>query len=69
MRAICVSATEIVLCLTGILVSGQENTANVKLRLRDRVWNAPKIYSAIDTYFGHWQAVPNLDFDKEFQSF
>jgi hypothetical protein len=33
---------EIVLCLTGILVSGRDNTANVKLRLRDRVGIAPR---------------------------
>lgn len=69
MRALCVSAMGIVLCLTGILVSAQENTANAKLLLRDRVWIATQIYSAIDTYFGHWQAVPNLDFDQEFQSY
>lgn len=67
MRAFCVYAAGVVLCLSGILVSAQESTANAELLLRDRVWIATQIYSAIDTYFGHWQAVPNLDFDKKSQ--
>lgn len=46
---------------------GQAAASTVSLH--DRVWIASQVYSDIQTYFGHWRAVPDLDFDKEFQSY
>lgn len=37
--------------------------------LKDRVWMASKMYSSVRTYFGHWQAVPDLDLDAEYKRF
>ena len=50
-------------------MTAQDQTNSAKLSLHDRVWIATQIYSAINTYFGHWRAVPELDLDKEFQSY
>lgn len=69
MRAIRVGAIGVVLCLVASTVSAQENHGNEKLSLHDRVWIATQIYDAIHTYFGHWQAVRDLDFDKEFETY
>ncbi len=33
------------------------------------MWIATQIYAAVNTYFGHWRGVPDLDFDKEFQTY
>jgi carboxyl-terminal processing protease len=40
-----------------------------KVALKDRIWMASKIYSSVRTYFGHWQAVPDLDLDVEYKKF
>jgi carboxyl-terminal processing protease len=37
--------------------------------LKDRIWMASKIYSSVRTYFGHWQAVPDLDLDAQYKKF
>lgn len=50
-------------------VSSQDVREPEKLSLGERVWIATQIYSAIETYFGHWRGVPNLDFDKQFRSY
>jgi len=47
----------------------QTMTAPEKLPLSERVWIATQIYSSIETYFGHWRGVPDLDLDKEFKSY
>jgi carboxyl-terminal processing protease len=57
------------LCFTNLAVKAQDQTKSAKLSLHDRGWIATQIYSAITTYFGHWRAVPELDLDKEFQSY
>jgi hypothetical protein len=43
--------------------AGQSENSTVSLH--DRVWIASQAYSDIQTYFGHWRAVPDLDFDKK----
>src|SRR4051812_45285102 len=43
--------------------------ANDKLSLDQRVWMASKIYSTIQTYFGHWQAIPEFDLDTSYQKY
>ncbi len=40
-----------------------------KLSLDQRVWMASKIYSTIQTYFGHWQAIPEFDLDTSYQKY
>lgn len=57
------------LCFTNLAVKAQDQTKGAKLSLHDRGWIATQVYSAITTYFGHWRAVPELDLDKEFQSY
>lgn len=37
--------------------------------LEERAFIAAKIYSSVNTYFAHWQAVPGLDFDAEFRRY
>lgn len=37
--------------------------------LEERAYIAAKIYSSINTYFAHWQAVPQLDFEAEFKQY
>ncbi|HYE15975.1 MAG TPA: S41 family peptidase [Pyrinomonadaceae bacterium] len=39
------------------------------LSAEERAFVAAKIYSAVNTYFAHWQAVPGLDFDAEFKKY
>ena len=50
-------------------VAAVAQAATEKLPLRDRVWIASKIYSSVRIYFGHWQAVPDLDLDAEYRKF
>jgi len=50
-------------------VFARQNSGSEKLSLHDRIWIATQIYAAVHTYFGHWQAVRDLDFDQEFQSY
>lgn len=40
-----------------------------KLPLEQRVWMASKIYSTIQSYFGHWQAIPEFDLDASYQKY
>jgi carboxyl-terminal processing protease len=37
--------------------------------IEERAFIAAKIYSSVNTYFAHWQAVPGLDFDAEFKKY
>jgi carboxyl-terminal processing protease len=57
------------LCVSQIYVTAQQNNANTKLSMHDRVWTATQIHSAVVMNFAHWRAIPDLDFDKEFQSY
>jgi len=45
------------------------SVASDKLSLDQRVWMASKIYSTIQTYFGHWQAIPDFDLDTSYQKY
>jgi len=40
-----------------------------KISLEERAWIASKIYSSVQMYFGHWQAVPELDLDAAFREY
>jgi len=40
-----------------------------KLTLDQRVWFATQIYATIQTYFGHWQAVPDFNLDTAYQKY
>lgn len=35
----------------------------------ERAYIAAKIYSSVNTYFAHWEAVPGLDFEAEFKRY
>jgi len=54
-----------ILLTSAVRINGQSD----QVSLKDRVWMASKIYSSVRTYFGHWQAVPNLDLDAEYKKF
>ena len=57
-----------VLCF-GVVAQAQSASTSPKVLLHDRIWIATQIYSSISANFAHWRGVPNLDFDKEFQSY
>jgi carboxyl-terminal processing protease len=40
-----------------------------RVPLKDRMWIASKIYSAILQYFAHWQAVPDLNLDVVYRQY
>ncbi|HKQ52494.1 MAG TPA: hypothetical protein VJT74_09005, partial [Pyrinomonadaceae bacterium] len=46
-----------------------QSTGDAKVSLVDRVWIASKMYSAVQIYFGHFQAVPNLDLDAAYKKY
>ena len=69
MRLLGVCTLHVALCFTVIGAFAQQKVVDSSLSLHDRIWIATQIYSAINTYFGHWRAVPDLDLDKEFQSY
>lgn len=39
------------------------------LPLERRAWIASKIYASIQAYFGHWEAVPELDLDAAYRDY
>jgi carboxyl-terminal processing protease len=39
------------------------------LPIERRAWIASKIYASIETYFGHWEAVPALDLDAAYRDY
>src|ERR1043165_8347819 len=43
--------------------------AGDRLSIDQRAWMASKIYATIQTYFGHWQAVPEFDLDASYQKY
>ena len=47
----------------------QQAEASARLPLDQRVWMASKIYATIQSYFGHWQAVPEFDLDASYQKY
>lgn len=59
--------------LAGLLMTGSgaqaQSEAAGKLSLDQRVWIAGKIYSSIQLYFAHWEAVPDLDLDSSYRSY
>ena len=40
-----------------------------RVALRERMWMASKIYATILQYFGHWQAVPDLNLDAAYRQY
>lgn len=67
MRPSAVLVISLSLCLIGVRTHAQQNRANSKLSLHDRLWIATQIYASVNSNFAHWRAVRSLDFDKEFQ--
>jgi len=57
----------IILASRGTLFSQQTGTN--ELSLQERAFIAGKIYSSVNTYYAHWQAVPDLDFDAAFKEY
>lgn len=66
--------TMVVAVVCGLIV-GQAISAPVPeepsntLSLAERVRIATQIYHWVTTYFAHWQGVPKLDFEKEYQRY
>jgi carboxyl-terminal processing protease len=46
-----------------------ESATPGKLPLDQRVWFATQIYATIQTYFGHWQAIPEFNLDTAYQKY
>jgi carboxyl-terminal processing protease len=57
-----------VLLLAG-RAQAQPSAAAEKIGVAERAWIASKIYSSIQLYFGHWQAVPDLDLDAAYHQY
>jgi carboxyl-terminal processing protease len=57
----------ILLLLLAPACSAQQ--AEDRVALRDRMWMASKIYATILQYFGHWQAVPDLNLDAVYRPY
>lgn len=60
--------------LAALLLTGQAQAqtpaaASEKISLAERAWIASKIYSSIELYFGHWQAVPEFDLDTAYHQY
>lgn len=43
--------------------------AEDQVELKDRIWIASKTYATVRQYFGHWQAVPDLDLDAAYRRY
>src|SRR5712692_5962105 len=61
--------TLLLICLGFAWPGCAQTPDRAKIALPDRIWIASKIYSSVQTYFGHWQAVPDLDLDAVFKSY
>jgi len=48
------------------IASGAEQAT---LSVSQRAWIASRIYAAVQTYFGHWQGAPGLDFDEAYRAY
>src|SRR6185295_5991081 len=55
--------------LAGRAQAQQPAVASEKISVAERAWIASKIYSSIELYFGHWQAVPDLDLDTAYHQY
>jgi carboxyl-terminal processing protease len=55
--------------LIGAAATAGEPPDAATLPIAERAWIASQIYSLVNTYFGHWRAVPDLDFDRVFQAY
>src|SRR3954462_11172828 len=49
-------------------ISAQEKSADT-LSLNERAFIASKIYSSVQMYFAHWQALPRFDFDAAYKEY
>lgn len=59
--------------VTAILATGAAAPlaaqATDTIPLADRVWMASAMYSAVQRYFGHWQAIPEYDLDASYHDY
>jgi hypothetical protein len=53
------------LVLTPLPAAGPEAV----VPLKERMWIGSRIYAAVQKYFGHWQAVPGLNFDNIYRNY
>jgi carboxyl-terminal processing protease len=53
--------------LIGAAATAGEPPGSSTLPIAERAWIASQVYSLVNTYFGHWRAVPDLDFDRAFR--
>ena len=55
------------LCLFIAASLWADDVADPGITAREKLWIASKIYAAIESRFGHWQAIPEFDLDKAYQ--
>jgi carboxyl-terminal processing protease len=53
----------------GSISGNAQSTQPDKISASERAFMASKMYSSIELYFGHWQAVPDLDLDAVYQKY
>ena len=58
----------LVLSFEGMQIRAQEG-GDATISASERAWVASKLYSSIQTYFAHWEAVPNLDLDGAYREY
>jgi carboxyl-terminal processing protease len=51
------------------LATGRSFAAGAAFGLAERALTASKIYAAVQTYFAHWQAVPELNLDTTYRAY
>src|SRR5215470_16928159 len=57
----------IALFLLASACAAQQN--DDRIGLRERFWVASKTYATVLQYFGHWQAVPDLNIDTVYRQY
>jgi len=47
--------------------TGFAQTQSAQVTASERSWITAKLYSSIQVYFSHWEAVPHFDLDRNFR--
>lgn len=59
----------LILCVLAVMPLWPDEVADPGITAREKMWIASKIYGAIESRFGHWQAIPGFDLDKAYQAY
>jgi carboxyl-terminal processing protease len=59
----------LVLLCSAAQIRAQDKIEAATVSAADRAWIASKIYSSIQSYFAHWEAIPGFDLDREYHEY